>query len=182
VTAMDNLVWSVLPLRSAEDRQRLVKMIPSLLGGLRSGLETAGAEDSLRDAFFADLMRLHAAAVKAGMAAGGTAPAPRMAPPPPPPAEPEPLAPTVELEALTRGSWISTRDDQGQVRRLRLSWISPARTMYLFANHEGQRAVVLSAADLSARFARGDATFDDEDLPLLDRVVDQVLDDFEAWR
>jgi uncharacterized protein DUF1631 len=181
-TTMDDLVWSVLPLRSTEDRQRLVKLLPSLLGGLRSGLEKVGAEDSLRNAFFSDLMRLHAAAVKAGMAAGGTHATPRVPPPPPPPVETEPEASADELQALSRGSWISTRDDQGHIRRLRLSWISPARTMFLFANHEGQRAVALSAAELTARFARGDAKLDDEDLPLLDRVVDQVLDDFEAWR
>lgn len=183
-TTMDNLVWSVQPLRGADDRQRLVKLLPTLLGGLRGGLERIGAEDSLRDAFFAELMKLHAAAVKAGMAA----PAAPTEPPPPPAMTPPPAAvehlvePKAELEPLSRGSWISMRDDKGQIRRLRLNWISPAKTMYLFTNHEGQRAVALTQTELAARFARGDAILDDDDLPLLDRIVDNVLDDFETQR
>lgn len=180
-TTMDNLVWSVQPLRGAEDRQRLVKILPSLLGGLRAGLETIGAPDSLRDAFFAELMKLHAAAVKAGMSAPPPAAAPAtVAKAPPPPVEIPLMEPASQLEPLSRGSWISLRDDQGQIRRLRLNWISPARTMYLFTNHEGQRAVALTQAELVARFNRGDAILDDDDLPLLDRIVDSVLDDFDA--
>lgn len=189
---MDNLVWSVQPLRGAEERQRLVKLLPGLLGGIRSGLEAIGAEDSLRDAFFAELMKLHAAAVKAGMSALPPAPpaaaAPLAVPIPAPALEPSPalavplVEPPAGLDHVSRGQWISMRDEQGQIRRLRLNWISPARTMYLFTNHEGQRAVALTHTELAARFARGDAVLDDDDLPLLDRIVDNVLDDFDAQR
>lgn len=191
-STMDNLVWSVQPIRTPEDRQRLVKLLPSLLGGLRSGLGAIEADDSLRDAFFAELMKLHAAAVKAGMSAPPPgAPAPASGPgtaavPTASDAAPAP-APTADsevedslLEPLTRGTWISMRDEKGQIRRLKLNWISPARTMYLFTNHEGQRAIALTQAELAARFQRGDAILDDDDLPLLDRIVDTVLDDFDA--
>lgn len=185
-TTMDNLVWSVQPLRGTDDRQRLVKLLPSLLGGLRSGLESIGTADSLRDAFLAELMKLHAAAVKAGMSAALSVAAPV---PAQKPAEAAPLPPPeslleapADLEHIARGHWISMRDEKGQIRRLRLNWISPARTMYLFTNHEGQRAVALTHTELAARFARGDAVLDDDDLPLLDRIVDSVLDDFDAQR
>jgi hypothetical protein len=182
---MDNLVWSVQPLRGAEDRQKLVKLLPALLGGLKSGLESISAPDSLRDAFFAELMKLHAAAVKAGMVAGPAAapqPAPGATPLPPPAPAAVPDEAAGPVEPLTRGCWISLRDEQGKIRRLRLNWISPARTMYLFTNHEGQRAVALTQAELAARFARGDAILDEDDLPLLDRIVDSVLDDFDTPR
>lgn len=179
-STMDDLVWSVQPLGGAEDRQRLVKCLPTLIGGLRRGMEAIGTEDSVRDAFFSQLMKLHAAAVKAGMNA-----APGSLPPPPHVAPPHldsaPLLDELAAGPLTRGTWISLGGADGTMRRVRLSWISPARTMYLFTNHQGQGAIALTQTELAARFARGEAALDD-DLPLLDRIVDCVLDDFDAQR
>ncbi|MDY0011483.1 MAG: DUF1631 family protein [Rhodocyclaceae bacterium] len=178
---MEDLAWSVQPLGGAEDRQRLVKLLPSLIGGLRRGMEAVGTEDAVRDAFFAELMKLHAAAVKAGMNAQASPPPAAPIPAAPPQAETELPAEEGDLGPLVRGTWINLRERDGGSRRMRLNWISPARTMYLFTNHQGQGAMALTQAELAARFTRGDAFLDD-DLPLLDRIVDNVLEDFDTHR
>jgi hypothetical protein len=173
---MDDLAWSVQPMRGADDRQRLVKTLPTLLRGIGKGLEQIKAEAGLKEAFFADLMKLHAAAVKAGMV-------PELANKPPAPiVVPEPLPmpePAEGLSELARGAWLNLLEPNGESRRVRLSWVSPGRTMYLFTNHQGERAVALTHIELSARFDAGTATPAHSE-PLLDRAVDTVLDDFEA--
>jgi hypothetical protein len=190
---MEELVWSVLPKTDARERQRLVQRLPALLKGLRAGMQAADVEQGVRDAFFTELVKLHAAAVKAGMAP----PAAPCAPPSTAAAEPPlqaPLLPagrkgpappidepqeTFEVEMLRRGDWIELTDEAGEVRRVRLTWISPARTMYLFANRQGQRALALTRSELARRFARKEAMAAN-DQALMDRVVDNVLDSYQT--
>lgn len=178
--AMDDLVWSVMPKEGAEARRRLVQILPALLRGLRDGLEAAGFPAQQREVFFAQLVKLHAAAVKAGMApAAAQPPGPAAAPEPPRPEvrpEPERPSPAMAVVAdLARGCWMDIRDDDGELRRVRLSWISPARTMYLFTNRQGERAMALSQVELAGKLAAGLATPSD-DRPLIDRIVEDVVD------
>lgn len=180
VALMDELVWSVLPKRGRDERQRLIQTLPTLLAGLRKGLDTVGTAQAARDTFFAALVKLHAAAVKAGMAEGDTtedeAAAPASACGAAPAVAAEPSAP--ELDRLERGTSVELKDESGAVRRVRLTWISPARTLYLFANRQGQRALALTRQELARRFATGAACLADEQ-PLLDRLVDNVLDRYQ---
>jgi hypothetical protein len=83
------------------------------------------------------------------------------------------------VDSLVRGNWIELKDEAGDIRRVRLTWVSPARTMYLFANRQGQRALALTRSELIRRFEADEAQMADEEL-LLDRVVDDVLDGFHG--
>lgn len=186
LTAMGDLVWSVLPKQNIEDRQRMVKQLPVILRNLKAGLSAAGIDEARQKAFFSGLVQCHAAALKAPLASAADAPAPAPAPPRPKAALPglqpvgdEPTPEMLELDLLTRGSWLELKDESGEVRRVRLTWISPARTMYLFANRQGQRALALTRAELTRRFATGEAVTADQE-PLLDRVVDNVLDELRG--
>jgi len=180
-TTLDDLVWSVLPKYDAESRRKMVQRLPALLRDVKAGMKAAAMDEGEQKQFFAELVQFHAAALKAGVAPGdavqpaqahsvgrgaGTAPGD------------EPTPGSLELDLLHRGSWVELRDESGGVRRVRLTWISPARTMYLFANRQGQRALALTRNELTRRFASGEAaTASDE--ALLDRVVDDVLDEFQ---
>jgi len=62
-------------------------------------------------------------------------------------------------------------------RAVRFTWISPARTMYLFANRQGQRALALPRLDLARKFNTGEALLVDDE-PLMDRLIADVLDDY----
>lgn len=63
----DDLIWSVAPKTNADERKRLVGMLPNLLRSLQQGMEIAAVEAEDRGRFFAALVDCHAAAVKAGL-------------------------------------------------------------------------------------------------------------------
>src|SRR4029453_14642292 len=58
------LVWSVQPKASTEDRNKLVKMIPGMVRVLRDGLALVNQSEREREQFFSQLMESHAMAVK----------------------------------------------------------------------------------------------------------------------
>jgi hypothetical protein len=60
-----DLVWSVQPKLTQQDRKRLVTTIPPILGVLRKGLMLIEWPKDRMQAFFAQLMNSHAQAVKA---------------------------------------------------------------------------------------------------------------------
>ena len=64
---IDNLIWSVTPKANADERKRLVLMLPGLLKGLQYGMAIAAIDPDDRKRFFATLIDCHAAAVKAGL-------------------------------------------------------------------------------------------------------------------
>jgi len=64
VSTLEDLVWSVQPKRTAEDRKHLVALLPSLLKRLTSGVQGQMWPPDARDAFMSNLVEAHAAAVK----------------------------------------------------------------------------------------------------------------------
>ncbi|HTP47567.1 MAG TPA: DUF1631 domain-containing protein [Casimicrobiaceae bacterium] len=69
LTTLDDLVWSVQPKRTTEERKKLVAMLPNLLKRLHGGLHGVSWEPGTRDQFMANLVEAHAAAVKPSLAA-----------------------------------------------------------------------------------------------------------------
>jgi hypothetical protein len=59
VATMDDLIWSVKPKHTMEDRKRLVAMQPVLLGNLRAGMERLSIPPTERDDFIARLVHAH---------------------------------------------------------------------------------------------------------------------------
>ncbi len=59
VATMDDLIWSVKPKHTIEDRKRLVAMQPVLLGNLRAGMERLSIPATERDNFIAQLVHAH---------------------------------------------------------------------------------------------------------------------------
>ena len=77
------------------------------------------------------------------------------------------------IDTLEKGSWLEIRDEDG-VRKIRLAWISPMKSFYLFISADGQRAHSLDRATLDAMFTRRDLRVV-EDEPLVDRAVRGVM-------
>lgn len=65
LTAMDNLVWSLQPKVSTQERDRLVKLLPSLLRVLREGMELISMREEDFQAFLEQLADNHARIVNA---------------------------------------------------------------------------------------------------------------------
>ncbi|MCC6867312.1 MAG: DUF1631 domain-containing protein [Burkholderiales bacterium] len=68
VGTLEDLVWSVQPKRSPEDRRHLVALLPSLLKRLAAGMHSGGWAADEREAFMTHLVEAHAAAVKPSLA------------------------------------------------------------------------------------------------------------------
>jgi hypothetical protein len=125
LTTLDDLVWSVQPKRTGDERRKLVAMLPNLLKRLHRGLQNVAWEPGEREQFMANLVEAHAASVKPSLAsvpmpttavaeaaaaaadeatakgdsetaAKARALAEAMAPAPPPPPPPEPAVEIVQ--------------------------------------------------------------------------------------
>jgi hypothetical protein len=57
--ATSQLIWSVQPKQSAEDRKALMGTIPALLKGLKTGMTVGGIEEPAGNAFMGELMGRH---------------------------------------------------------------------------------------------------------------------------
>jgi len=64
VATIEDLVWSVQPKRTREDRKHLVALLPSLLKRLATSMEGIGWSRDEHDRFMENLVESHAAAVK----------------------------------------------------------------------------------------------------------------------
>jgi hypothetical protein len=198
VATMDELLWSVEPKSDAEDRKRLVAILPGMLKNVVEGMRRGSLDDAARDAFLGALVDCHAAAVKSGlrgMAALPEVPLPARASAP---AIERALVPgedvhveEIRLRAqrgavrnvftrtgiwtnLQRGTWVEFAGTPGS-KRARLTWISPNKGVYLFTNPlSGQGAVSISPEALAEQMRLGEARMLD-DAPLVDRAVDSML-------
>jgi hypothetical protein len=198
---MDDLLWSVEPKCTSEERKRLVTMLPAMLRHLHDGLHRAKTEDADRDAFFGSLVDCHAAAVKAGLRGIAIVPD---TPPPPPPVEPVSIesevipAGDVQVEEirlktsrgsqvrnvftrtgvwtnLQRGTWVEFTRPSHEPMRARLTWISPNKGVYLFTNPMSEAsALSVSPEALAEQMRLGQARVLD-DAALVDRAVDSML-------
>jgi hypothetical protein len=69
VTTLEDLVWSVQPKKTPEDRKHLVALLPSLLKRLSAGMQAQTWPQEERESFMANLVEAHAAAVKPSLSA-----------------------------------------------------------------------------------------------------------------
>ena len=104
IGTMDDLIWSVLPKVEAEERKKLVALLPDLLKRLEQGLTALATPRELKDQFFTGLVKCHAVAVRAGLRGASKPPAMPELPPLPasaPEPEPETNGEFVEIPVLT---------------------------------------------------------------------------------
>ena len=73
VAMLEDLVWSVQPKRTKDDRKHLVALLPSLLKRLSQALLDIAAASEERERFMANLVEAHAASVKPGAATAALA-------------------------------------------------------------------------------------------------------------
>jgi hypothetical protein len=67
ITTMDDLIWSVTPKISSQDRKKLLVILPKLLKWLDQGLQFLNVPQAERDPFFTELVKYHTEAVRPGL-------------------------------------------------------------------------------------------------------------------
>jgi hypothetical protein len=164
---MDDLIWSLKPKNSPEERKELIAKLPAMLTLLNAWLNAIRWDEPDRVLFFSKLAERHAAMARA----------------------PLELSPrrqleiavniaqrasnrrlerfvheknvqeddeaTKEVSALQRGMWLAFNEDAEQVTRYKLAWISPKRSSFIFANRQGEQAFSISSSDLEAKYRAG---------------------------
>ena len=202
VMTMEELLWSVEPKVSSDDRKRLITMLPGMLKHLQAGLERGEMDELRRDAFLGTLVDCHAVAVKAGLrgfAALPEAPAPAIQTQKPSIERSMVPAGDIQVEEirlrtpkgasavrnvftrtgiwtnLQRGTWVEFANANASGMRARLTWISPNKGVYLFTNPLSPTAAVsISPEALAEQMRLGEARIID-DASLVDRAVDTML-------
>ena len=71
----DDLIWSVQPKLVVSERQRLIKLIPKILNGLRDGLTLINYDRARTEQIFSQLEELHLSSLRGGLAPRNPAPA-----------------------------------------------------------------------------------------------------------
>ncbi|KFI08237.1 DUF1631 family protein [Massilia sp. BSC265] len=165
---MDDLIWSVKPKATQEQRKALIQRLPGLIAALNKWLDAIKWQDAERLQFFAALAECHAAIVRAPIelsperqlelaveaaqqdalrrvaqeqAGAAEEAAPR---------DPASAA----LDSLERGMRVEFSGALG-ARKVRLAWVSPLRTLFIFSGANRQEAFSLPAERLAEAFRAG---------------------------
>ena len=80
---------------------------------------------------------------------------------------------------LEVGNWVAFRQDDGTVRRARLTWTSPTTGTLLFTDRQGLKVAEATSQGLAVEFRRGSAVLV-EDVPLFDRAVGSLMGRLKA--
>ena len=189
LSAMDQAIWSVQPKLNAEDRARLVALLPDLVPRLNARLDAIHWAGEERANFTRLLIATHMKAirtvrtgsmpldsgpgeleVKAGRDAIKALDERRARPLVPPQQDEFDL----QAQKFTRGLWFDFVDDQGVLRRYRLGWVSPQRTRLLFTNREGFEAFVRSEREVAGLLREGRLAVIDNQ-PIVARAIEQIM-------
>ncbi len=188
---MDQVIWSVQPKTGADERARLVALLPDLVRQLNASLDAIGWSGEDRATFTRLLIATHMKAIR-GTKAGA-------APVDSGPGELEARAGREAMQALderrarqvvveqadafdemaqafTRGLWFDFADEQGTRRRYRLGWVSPQRTRMLFTNRDGFEAFVRSEREVVGLLREGRLAVVDQQ-PIVSRAIEQIMSD-----
>ncbi|MEW7847735.1 DUF1631 family protein [Massilia aurea] len=160
---MEDLIWSVKPKATQEQRKALIARLPALLASLNKWLDATRWQDAERLQFFAELAECHASIVRAPIelaperqlelaVEAAQQDALRRVAQEQAQAEDEQHAshgPDADaLAGLERGMRLELAEGDN-VRKVRLAWVSPLRTLYIFSGAGRQEAFSLPAARLA---------------------------------
>ncbi len=164
VKTMDDLIWSVKPKITAEERKEFIAKLPSLLAMLNKWLNVIKWNDADRLQFFAELAETHASIVRAplelsperqmqiAMEVAQKAAERRLARQAKAQPEPEVDDSVTTVENLQRGMWLDFLGTDGAHRKVKLAWISPMRSLYIFSSHGRKESFSLSSEQLAESF------------------------------
>lgn len=167
---MDDLIWSLKPKNSAEERKELIAKLPAMLTLLNAWLNAIRWDEPERVLFFSKLAERHAAMARAPLELS--------------PRRQLEIAVNIaqrasnrrldrfvhdkqsrlddeaskQVEELDIGMWLDFTDELDQVSRYKLAWISPKRTSFIFTNRQGAGAFSISGEELTRRCRNGDVT------------------------
>lgn len=200
---LTDLIWSLKPKEDSDQRTQLVKRLPGLLKRITACLDKAQVNTEDRGPFLNCLMESHSVLIKGNQKRQNQDE--KKVEPPPTPKAPKVTPPVkvvtrtvaengVEVESVSVdgklksarpirsseignvrvGDWVEFKR-RGVWIRVRLSWVSPARGVMMFANPDSHKALSVTPEALALQLKSGEAKVL-EDASLVDRVLEKALD------
>ena len=188
--AMDDLIWSLKPKCTPEERKELLNKLPSILSMINAWLNAVRWNAAERLQFFSSLAERHATImreplemsprrqVEMAVNAAQKASERRFSAREKELQEKPPDQFTNMLDAMECGDWLEFVRANGAGAKFKLAWISPQRSRFIFTGRHGQESFSLSSGELAQalrnRKAVGVAT-----ASLVDRALASALDDIK---
>lgn len=159
---MEQLIWSIQPKTSADERRGLVDILPDMVRHLNLGLDTIEWNGKPRATFTRRLITTHTLAIRLTQSmpldTGSAALEDREGQVAMQQLDERRAARQfvsqdnfdAQAQSFKRGMWFDVSIEQGTHIRCRLSWVSPMRTRLLFTNRDGFDAFVRSEREVSA--------------------------------
>ncbi|RZI44461.1 DUF1631 family protein [Herbaspirillum sp. HC18] len=164
IKTMDELCWSVKPKITAAERKELLAKLPSMIAMLNKWLDLIKWHGDERERFFKELSECHASIVRAplelsperqmqiALAVAKQAAERRLQRQAMQQPVPEPDEFDHMVEDLERGAWIEFKRKDGATLKVKLAWVSPMRSLFIFSTRERQEALSISAEGLAQAF------------------------------
>ena len=161
IKTMDELCWSVKPKITAAERKELLAKLPPMIAMLNKWLDLIKWHGDERERFFKELAQTHASIVRAplelsperqmqiALAVAKHAAERRLQRQATQQPEPEPDEFDQMVDELERGTWIEFKRPDGVAMKIKLAWVSPMRSLYIFSTKDRQEALSISAQGLA---------------------------------
>lgn len=188
LAVMDDLVWSVKPKVSPDQRKELITKLPSILAMVNAWLNAIKWNDPERVVFFSSLAERHAALVRVqtelsprhqietAVNVAQKASERRMTKRFKQEREKRYDEFTRMVEEIQQGCWVEFARNNGQLSKFRLSWISPYRNHFIFTNRVGHEPFSFTAEELAQTLRDRTASIVPTD-SVVDRALASALDE-----
>ena len=183
---MEQLIWSIQPKISADERRELVAILPDMVRHLNLGLDTIEWNGKPRATFTRRLITTHTLAIRLTQSmpldTGSAALEDREGQVAMQQLDERRAARQfvsqdnfdAQAQSFKRGMWFDVSIEQGTHIRCRLSWVSPMRTRLLFTNRDGFDAFVRSEREVSAMLRLGRMRVLDNEA-IVGRALDKIM-------
>jgi hypothetical protein len=183
---MEQLIWSIQPKTSADERRELVAILPDMVRQLNVGLDTIEWNGKPRATFTRRLITTHTLAIRLTqpmpLDTGSAALEDREGQVAMQQLDERRAARQfgsqdnfdAQAQSFKRGMWFDVSIEQGTHIRCRLSWVSPMRTRLLFTNRDGFDAFVRSEREVSAMLRNGRMRVLDNEA-IVGRALDKIM-------
>jgi len=154
LTTADQVLWTLTPRTSLEERERLANLLPSVRERFLRGLAFAGTAPAQVQSLLEGLDRLHAEVRRAPAALASlvtTTPGLGKSITDDVTATLHISSDAMKDEGLERGAWFEFTQEDGTHLRARLNWLSPVQGACVFKETARNRSFALSLADLRAQ-------------------------------
>lgn len=186
VKTMEQLIWSIQPKTSSDERRELVAILPNMVRQLNVGLDTIEWNGKPRATFTRRLISTHTLAIRltqhAPLDTGSAALENREGQVALQQLDDRRTARQfgsvdafdAQAQSFQRGMWFDVAIERGTHIRCRLSWVSPMRTRLLFTNRDGFDAFVRSEREVSAMLRLGRMRALDHEA-IVGRALDKIM-------